>query len=125
MPGNQEASHVMAVQVPATRSFGEVVHFLDQAYTAETLSWSKHAKICLKSHQLTMVALLLDTDDPSDNNYPAIVDVFAEGVKKVIKIHELEVVPVVYPVHKRRGFGDENERLESALGIDLNQITLP
>ena len=55
----------MRVIVPATRSFGEVVHFLDQAYTAETLSWSKHAKICLKSHQLTMVALLLDTDDPS------------------------------------------------------------
>ena len=53
------------------------------------------------------------------------MDVFAEGVRKVIKIHELEVVPVVYPVRKRSGFGDENERLEHALAIDLNQVTLP
>ena len=43
----------------------------------------------------------------------------------MIKIHELEVVPVVYPVRKKRGFGDENERLENALAIDLSQVTLP
>ena len=55
----------------------------------------------------------------------AMIDSFAKGIRRVIDVHELEAVPVVYPTRQQRGFGDEHERLEHVLGIDLSQVTLP
>lgn len=62
LPDSQDyKKRVMKVHYPKSSSFGEVVHWLDAAYALDTASWSKHASICLTSHEMNLLVLYLDT----------------------------------------------------------------
>lgn len=44
---------------------------------------------------------------------------------KVIDVHKMEIVPIIYPVRHNGNFGDESERLENLLNINLSEVRLP
>ncbi len=76
---------VMKVEYPNSKGFADVVHWLDTAYAEETATWSKHANICLKSHEMDMLILLLDTDSIAESKeYQDVIDVFKKAIEKII-----------------------------------------
>ena len=115
----------MSVEYPHFRSFGQTVHWLDVRYAMETMTWSKHANVCLQSHQNNLVVLLLDTDDVGDPRYERVVTLFKESLFRPVNIHKIELVPVIYAVRQGGPFGDESERLEHILNIQVDKIKLP
>ena len=106
--------------------FSEVVHWLDAAYAEDTAQWSKHANICLTAHKMNILILFLDTKSiVKTQKYARVVEVFRSAIDKVLRSHNLRIVPVIYPVKKVGHFGDETERLEEILGFNAENTNLP
>lgn len=116
----------MKVHYPKTSSFGEVVHWLDAAYALDTASWSKHASICLTSHDMNLLVLYLDTKSiKKTQKYANAIAVFKESIDRILSTHDLKVIPVIYPANKLHGFDDETQRLDEVLGIDFGHMQMP
>ena len=117
----------MKVHYPQVTSYGETVHWLDMVYAEDTMRWNKHANICLQSHGINMAILILDTNSLRNlsKQQHEMVRVFRAGVSHVINVHQMKLVPVVYPVRKEGKFGDETLRLEKVIGVDLQNVPLP
>ena len=123
--GSEKASRALTVRYPQHKGFGEIVHWLDQSYAADTMAWSKHANRSIFSHQISSIILFIDAASQSDEKYEATVKTFRSGMDKVIDVHAMELVPIVYPVRQTEAFGDESERLDQLLGINFDGVQLP
>ena len=117
---------MLKVDYPDTKAFGETVHWLDVAYAEDTASWSKHANICLTSHKMNLLILVLDTKSAlKSQRYASTIETFRQSIDQIVKEHNLRVVPVIYPAKKQGSFSDENQRLEHTINLDLERIPLP
>ena len=50
---------------------------------------------------------------------------FRDAISQVLKSHDYNIVPIIYPVKKKGPFGDETERLEDVIGLQIDQIPMP
>lgn len=107
---------------PTSGGYAEVVHWLDAAYAEETMKWSKHAHVCLTSHQMNILVLFVEdeADNPQTAEY---IRVFRKAITTVISWHNLNIIPVIYPLDKNgqsrpnARYGDAEERMEDVLGL--------
>lgn len=61
------------------------------------MAWSKHANRSIFSHEISSIILFLDAEDQADERYASIFKTFRTGMAKVIDVHSMEIVPIVYP----------------------------